>query len=135
MGSWPRSGTKGSGTAWIRQRIVSRWSRPGSRGTRRGKSGDVRVLITGTDGYIGCLLAPMIMDAGHEVVGLDTNYFSEAQLGAAPRAGYRTIAKDLRDIERSDLEGIDAVMHLAGLSNDALGQLSRRVTFDINHRA
>jgi nucleoside-diphosphate-sugar epimerase len=95
----------------------------------------VRVLITGTDGYIGCLLAPVIMDAGHEVVGLDTYYFREAELGAAPRAGYRTIAKDLRDIERADLEGIDAVLHLAGLSNDALGQLSRRVTFDINHRA
>lgn len=95
----------------------------------------MRVLITGTDGYIGCVLAPVIMEAGHEVVGLDTYYFREAELGSAPAGGYRTIAKDLRDIQRADLEGIDAVLHLAGLSNDALGQLSRRVTFDINHRA
>jgi len=95
----------------------------------------MRILITGTDGYIGCVLAPAVIDAGHEVVGLDTRYFNEALLGAPPRSGYPVIVKDLRDIAREDLEGIDAVMHLAGLSNDALGELSRRVTFDINHRA
>jgi nucleoside-diphosphate-sugar epimerase len=95
----------------------------------------MRILITGTDGYIGCVLAPAVIDAGHEVVGLDTRYFDEALLGAPPRSGYPVIVKDVRDIAREDLEGIDAVMHLAGLSNDALGELSRRVTFDINHRA
>jgi nucleoside-diphosphate-sugar epimerase len=95
----------------------------------------VRVLITGTDGYIGCLMAPYIAAAGHEVVGLDTGYFREAQLGAAPFGGFRTITKDVRLVTRADLDGIDAVIHLAGLSNDALGEISRRVTFDINHRA
>jgi nucleoside-diphosphate-sugar epimerase len=95
----------------------------------------MRILITGSDGYIGCVLAPAVIDAGHEVVGLDTRYFDEALLGAPPRSGYPVIVKDLRDIARADLDGIDAVMHLAGLSNDALGELSRRVTFDINHRA
>lgn len=95
----------------------------------------MRILITGTDGYIGCLLAPFLIDAGHEVVGLDTHYFEEARLGDAPRLGYPTLRKDIRDIAASDLQGIDAVMHLAGLSNDALGELSRRVTYDINHRA
>ena len=95
----------------------------------------MRILITGTDGYIGCVLAPAVIDAGHEVVGLDTRYFDEALLGTPPRSDYPAIVKDLRDIAIGDLDGIDAVMHLAGLSNDALGELSRRVTFDINHRA
>jgi len=95
----------------------------------------VRVLITGTDGYIGCLLAGYLMDVGHEVVGLDTNYFHDALLGPPPRSNYPVIVKDLRDIELKDLDSVDAVAHLAGLSNDALGELSRRVTFDINHRA
>jgi nucleoside-diphosphate-sugar epimerase len=95
----------------------------------------VRVLITGTDGYIGCLLAGFLMDAGFDVVGLDTNYFHDALLGPPPRSNYPVIVKDLRDIELQDLDGVDAVAHLAGLSNDALGELSRRVTFDINHRA
>ena len=95
----------------------------------------MRVLITGTDGYIGCLLAGYLMDAGHEVVGLDTNYFHDALLGPPPQSNYPVIVKDLRDVELKDLDGVDAVAHLAGLSNDALGELSRRVTFDINHRA
>jgi nucleoside-diphosphate-sugar epimerase len=95
----------------------------------------VRVLITGTDGYIGCLMAPYIQGAGHEVVGLDTNYFHDAQLGAAPSTAFRAITRDVRQVTRADLDGIDAVIHLAGLSNDALGKISRRVTFDINHRA
>ena len=95
----------------------------------------MRVLITGTDGYIGCLMAPHIAAAGHDVVGLDTGYFRDAQLGAEPFSAFRTITKDVRLVTRDDLDGIDAVVHLAGLSNDALGELSRRVTFDINHRA
>ncbi len=95
----------------------------------------MRVLITGTDGYIGCLMAPFIANAGHDVVGLDTGYFRDAQLGPAPFSGFTTITKDVRLVTRADLDGVDAVIHLAGLSNDALGELSRRVTFDINHRA
>jgi nucleoside-diphosphate-sugar epimerase len=93
----------------------------------------VRVLITGTDGYIGCLMAPFIAALGHEVVGLDTRYFREAQLGPAADASFRTINKDLRHMDARDFEGFDAVIHLAGLSNDALGQISRQVTYDVNH--
>jgi nucleoside-diphosphate-sugar epimerase len=95
----------------------------------------VRVLITGTDGYIGCLLAPIIIASGHEVVGLDTGYFRDARLGSDPDVSYVTLDKDLRHISAGDLEGFDAVIHLAGLSNDALGQVSSAVTYDINHHA
>ena len=95
----------------------------------------MKVLITGTDGYIGCVLAPAIVADGHEVVGLDTRYFRDAQLGAEPDQSYRSLDKDLRHVEAADLEGFDVVMHLAGLSNDALGQVSSSVTYDINHCA
>lgn len=95
----------------------------------------MKVLITGTDGYIGCLLGPLIVAAGHDVVGLDTGYFRDARLGSDPDTSYPTLEKDLRHVTARDLEGFDAVMHLAGLSNDALGQVSREVTYDINHRA
>jgi nucleoside-diphosphate-sugar epimerase len=95
----------------------------------------MRILITGTDGYIGCLMAPFISGHGHEVVGLDTRYFREARLGCDLDSSFPTISKDLRQVERRDLEGFDAVIHLAGLSNDALGQISRQVTYDVNHHA
>ena len=93
----------------------------------------MRVLITGTDGYIGCLMAPYIAAHGHDVVGLDTRYFREARLGPEAEATFPTITKDLRHMQRRDFEGFDAVIHLAGLSNDALGQISRQVTYDVNH--
>lgn len=95
----------------------------------------MRVLVTGTDGYIGCLLAPLVAARGHEVVGLDTRYFRDARLGTDADACFHTIEKDLRHITCRDLAGFDAVIHLAGLSNDALGQISRQVTYDINHYA
>lgn len=95
----------------------------------------MRVLITGTDGYIGCLLAPVVAGRGHEVVGLDTRYFRDARLGTDPDASFTTIDKDLRHVTRRNLEGFDAVIHLAGLSNDALGRISRQVTYDVNHYA
>ncbi len=95
----------------------------------------MRILITGTEGYIGSLLAPLVVRAGHEVVGFDTGYFTDAELGPPPEQPYRTIRRDIRDVRREDLEGIDAILHLAGLSNDALGQLSRRLTYQINHLA
>jgi nucleoside-diphosphate-sugar epimerase len=90
-------------------------------------------LITGTDGYIGSLMAPMMMAAGYDVLGYDTSYFSEARLGTAPETPFATLTKDIRHVTAADLDGVDAVLHLAGLSNDALGQISRRATYDINH--
>jgi nucleoside-diphosphate-sugar epimerase len=95
----------------------------------------LRVLITGTDGYIGCILAPLLIERGYEVVGLDTRYYHEALLGAAPDTSFPRIDKDLRHVGPEDLQGCDAVLHLAGLSNDALGQISSEVTHEINHVA
>jgi nucleoside-diphosphate-sugar epimerase len=97
----------------------------------------MKLLITGTEGYIGSRLAPLLMARGHEVVGLDTGYYRDGwlysdprQLGAAPR----TIIKDLRRIESADLEGFDAVVHLAELSNDPLGENRPEITYQINHQ-
>ncbi|MEM7542943.1 MAG: SDR family oxidoreductase [Pseudomonadota bacterium] len=97
----------------------------------------MKILVTGSEGYIGCVLTPRLIAAGFDVVGFDTGYyrdgwlFSEpAQLSVLPP----TIIGDLRDFQARHLEGIDAVVHLAELSNDPLGENSPAVTFDINHR-
>jgi len=94
----------------------------------------VRVLVTGHLGYIGSVLAPMLQRAGHEVVGLDTGLFEGCTHGPAS-VEYRQIIKDVRDIEAGDLDGIDAIAHLAALSNDPLGNLNPDLTYAINHRA
>jgi nucleoside-diphosphate-sugar epimerase len=94
----------------------------------------VRVLMTGHKGYIGTVMAPFIADAGHEVVGLDSDLFEKCTFGLAPR-DFPSIRKDIRDVELADLEGFDAVIHLAGLSNDPLGNLNPELTYDINYHA
>jgi nucleoside-diphosphate-sugar epimerase len=80
-------------------------------------------------------MAPALTAAGHDVVGLDTRYFREARLGDEPDRSYPTLEKDLRHVTRADLEGFDAVVHLAGLSNDALGAVSSEVTYAVNYLA
>jgi len=80
-------------------------------------------------------MAPLLVQAGHEVTGLDTGYFTEARLGDEPERPFPVLAKDLRELTTRDLEGFEAVVHLAGLSNDALGEISSRVTHAINHHA
>jgi nucleoside-diphosphate-sugar epimerase len=93
----------------------------------------MRVLVTGHLGYIGGVLVPLLVDAGHQVVGLDAGWFRECRFAGTPEpAAIATIGGDLRDVERSDLEGFDAVIHLANLSNDPLGDLDSRLTRDIN---
>ncbi|HZQ91924.1 MAG TPA: SDR family oxidoreductase [Terriglobales bacterium] len=95
----------------------------------------MKVLLTGHKGYIGAVAAPMLLAAGHEVVGLDTDLFAGCDLGRTLPDLIPGIRKDLRDLSRSDLAGFDAVFHLAALSNDPLGNLARELTYDINWRA
>jgi nucleoside-diphosphate-sugar epimerase len=93
-----------------------------------------RVLLTGHDGYIGAVMAPALLDAGYDVVGLDTGYFRDCTL-VPDRAPIPAVWKDVRDLERTDLEGFDAVIHLAALSNDPIGNLNERWTDEINFEA
>ncbi len=92
----------------------------------------MRVLVTGHHGYLGSVLMPLLDAAGHEATGLDTDLFEGCTLGEPPRGGWRSVRKDLRDVERGDLEGFEAVIHLAALSNDPLGDLDPDLTYDIN---
>jgi nucleoside-diphosphate-sugar epimerase len=94
----------------------------------------MKVLITGSRGYIGTVMAPMMVQAGHEVVGLDTDLYRSSTFGYW-REPIRTLEKDVRAVEAKDLEGFDAVVHLAALSNDPLGDLNPQLTYDINHLA
>ncbi|MGH3470288.1 MAG: NAD-dependent epimerase/dehydratase family protein, partial [Thermocrispum sp.] len=94
----------------------------------------MRVLLTGHQGYLGTVMAPVLTAAGHEVTGLDSGLFAGCVLGPQPNDP-PGIAADLRDVELADLAGIDAVVHLAALSNDPLGALDPELTHDINHRA
>jgi nucleoside-diphosphate-sugar epimerase len=95
----------------------------------------VRVLVTGHHGYIGCVLVPLLQSAGHEVIGLDNFLFEGCDLGDDPLAGVPALRKDVRDVDTADLEGFDAVMHLAALSNDPMGDLNPGCTYEINHQA
>lgn len=94
----------------------------------------MRVLLTGHLGYIGTVLGPMLLEAGHEVVGLDSDLFERSTFGDKIYS-IPEIKKDIRDVELADVTGFDAILHLAGLSNDPLGNLNPNLTDQINHRA
>jgi nucleoside-diphosphate-sugar epimerase len=94
----------------------------------------MKVILTGHRGYIGSVAAPVLQQAGHEVVGLDSDLFTGCDFGN-PNPEIPEIRKDLRDLSRSDFEGFDAVVHLGALSNDPLGNLDPNLTYDINHHA
>jgi nucleoside-diphosphate-sugar epimerase len=94
----------------------------------------MRVLLTGHKGYIGAVAVPMLQAAGHEVVGLDTDLFEGCDFGLLA-AQVPELRKDLRTLDKSDLDGFEAVVHLAALSNDPLGNLDPQLTYDINHHA
>jgi nucleoside-diphosphate-sugar epimerase len=96
----------------------------------------VRLLVTGHLGYIGTRLTPLLLDRGHTVVGVDSDLYRRCTFGPA-YVGFDVplVADDIRDVLVSDLEGVDAVLHLAALSNDPLGDLHPDLTYEINHRA
>jgi nucleoside-diphosphate-sugar epimerase len=92
----------------------------------------MRILLTGIDGYLGTLMGPHLVARGHEVIGLDTGYYRDGLLYASTDAEIPTITKDIRQVTVSDLRGFDAVVHLAELSNDPIGQNRPEVTYAIN---
>jgi len=98
----------------------------------------LKFFVTGVDGYIGSLLAPLLMQRGHDVVGLDTGYYREGWLYSDPshvRVCPHTLCKDLRHVEVADLGSADCIVHLAELSNDPLGEMRPEITSQINHTA
>lgn len=94
----------------------------------------MKVLVTGTEGYLGCLLAPLLLKKGHEVVGVDTGFYKAGWLYNGIDLTAKTLNKDIRHIEAADLEGVEAIVHMAELSNDPLGKLAPTITYDINHK-
>jgi nucleoside-diphosphate-sugar epimerase len=95
----------------------------------------MKVLVTGTEGYIGILMGPVLMERGHQVIGLDTGFYRDSWLYNNGIVKFpETINKDIRHITTQDLQGFEAVVHLAELSNDPLGQLNPEITYKINHK-
>lgn len=94
----------------------------------------MKVLVTGTDGYIGVMLAHRLLQRGFDVIGLDTGFYRAGWLYTGVDRSPEWIRKDIRQVNAEDLHGIDAVVHLAELSNDPLGQLNPEITFKINHK-
>ncbi|HEY7532929.1 MAG TPA: SDR family oxidoreductase, partial [Nitrospiraceae bacterium] len=94
----------------------------------------MRVLVTGHQGYLGTVMVPFLIEAGHEVVGIDSGLFADCVLGPPP-ADPPGLTLDLRDLELAHLKDVEAVIHLAALSNDPLGALNPALTYDINHTA
>ncbi len=97
----------------------------------------MKVLVTGSEGYIGTILVDMLLKKGMEVEGIDICYFSEGNLNNVTFPNYTLNKKDVRDITIDDLKGknFDAIVSLAALSNDPLGKLDSELTYDINYRA
>jgi len=95
----------------------------------------MRVLLTGHDGYIGHVLLPMLLDRGHHVTGLDSFLYEDCGFATEEPSPSAVLRKDIREVELEDLRGHDAVLHLAGVSNDPLGDLQPTATYAINHEA
>ena len=91
----------------------------------------MRVLVDGDRGYIGAVLVPFVQAAGHEVVGLDVGWYDGCDFGPQPN-GYEQRTGDIRDVTPEELEGFDAVIHLAAISNDPIGHLNPEATYGVN---
>ena len=94
----------------------------------------MNILVTGTEGYLGSLLAPLLIDEGHSVTGVDVGFYKSGYLYRNRGTQARTLVKDIRDISEEDIAGHDVVVHMAELSNDPTGELSPTITYEINHR-
>ena len=94
----------------------------------------MRVLLTGSEGYLGCLLGPELVRDGHTVVGVDTGFYRSGWLYRGVDRTVETLDRDVRQLTAEDLRGFDAVVHMAELSNDPLGDLIGEVTYEVNHR-
>jgi nucleoside-diphosphate-sugar epimerase len=94
----------------------------------------MKVLVTGTEGYLGCLFAPLLLERGHEVTAVDTGFYKSGWLYNGTERTAKTLNKDIRRITLEDLQGIEAIVHMAELSNDPTGQLAPHITYEINHK-
>ena len=94
----------------------------------------MKILVTGTEGYLGSLLPPLLLEKGHEVIGVDTGYYKVGWLYNGTTVTAKTLNKDIRDITKEDLQGVEAIVHMAELSNDPTGQLAPNITYEINHK-
>jgi nucleoside-diphosphate-sugar epimerase len=93
----------------------------------------MKILVTGTEGYLGSLLPPLLIAKGHKVIGVDTGFYKVGWLYNGTEVTVKTLNKDIRNITPEDLAGVDAIVHKAELSNDPTGQLAPHITYDINH--
>ena len=94
----------------------------------------MKVLVTGTEGYLGCLVAAELIRDGHDVTGVDTGFYAQGWLYNGVDLGAKTLRKDIRNLSVEDVRGHDAIVHMAELSNDPLGALIPNVTYDVNHK-
>ncbi len=94
----------------------------------------MKILVTGTEGYLGSLLAPILMREGHDILAVDTGFYKAGWLYHGVSMTPRTLLKDIRQIAAEDLAGIEAVVHMAELSNDPTGELAPHITYEINHK-
>ena len=94
----------------------------------------MKILVTGTEGYLGTLLAPLLMEQGHDLTAVDTGFYKVGWLYHGSSETARTLNKDIRHITMKDLAGVEAVVHMAELSNDPTGELAPQITYEINHK-
>jgi nucleoside-diphosphate-sugar epimerase len=94
----------------------------------------MKILVTGTEGYLGSLLAPLLMQRGHDVTGVDVGFYKSGHLYNANGNQPMTLVKDIRQLTLDDVKGFDAVVHMAELSNDPTGELAPHITYEVNHK-
>ncbi|MGD0576785.1 MAG: NAD(P)-dependent oxidoreductase [Candidatus Staskawiczbacteria bacterium] len=94
----------------------------------------MNILVTGNKGYIGSVLTKILLNKDYTVVGFDTDYYEECEL-ENPGFEIKQIKKDIRKVSKDDLKGIDAIIHLAALSNDPLGEFDPALTEEVNFKA